>query len=180
MKNGFAKRIISMMMVVCMVLTMCPVNGLAANEGTPSTITAGKLVADHYGDDLSREEKDLIGSGLLAGDTYEYYVPGDKTVEIQVDTETKTVTAEPWTDNEGNDWNPVSADIVVGGTTVESITLVDGEGTYTEDVGNAFSVQVTYEMYRSVDTDVQKQLLNTAGWLKKGIANLNDIAAQNE
>ena len=175
MKKGFCNRIISMIVTICMILTLCPVTVLAANEGDPSTITAGKLVAGAYGD-LSQEEKELIGSGLLADVTYEYYVPGEGDELIEVDTENKTVAADPWTDAKGNVWAPVDADIIVSGSSVESVTP-DGVDTYEYD-GNAFSVEVTYEMYISVDADVQEQLLNTSGWLKDGIANLDTIAAQ--
>ena len=83
MKNGFAKRLISMMMAICMILTICPVRVLAGNEGDPSKITAGKLVADAYGE-LSQEEKALISSGLLTDVTYEYYVPGEDDELIEV------------------------------------------------------------------------------------------------
>jgi len=175
MKNGFGKRLISMMMAICMILTVCPVSALAVNEGEPQTITVGELVAGTYSD-LSQEEKNLIGSGLLADVTYEYYVPGESHELIEVDTENKTVTADPWTDSEGNVWNPVDADIIVNGSSVECV-VPDGVATYAYD-GNAFSVKVSYEMYISVDTAIQEQLLNTSGWLKDGIANLETIAGQ--
>ena len=176
MKKGFCKRIISMIVAICMILTICPVSALAGNEGDLSTITAGKLVAGVYSD-LSQAEKDLIGSGLLADVTYEYYVPGEDDGLIQVDTENKTVLAKSWTDAEnGHVWNPVNADIIANGSPVESVTP-DGIDTYGYD-GNAFSVKVIYEMYISVDTAVQARMLNTAGWLKGGVANLDTIAEQ--
>ena len=175
MKKGFCNRIISMIVVICMILTLCPATVLAANEGDPSTITAGQLVAGAYGD-LSREEKELIGSGLLADVAYEYYTPDESDELIRVDTENKTIAADSWTDRYGNVWEPVKADIIVNGSSVESVTP-DGEDTYGYD-GNAFSVEVSYVMYLSVDADVQEQMLNTAGWLKDGIANLDTIAAQ--
>ena len=173
MEKGFAQRLISMMVAVCMILTLCPVSVMAGNVGDPSTVTAGALVAGAYGE-LSQAEKDLISSGLLADVTYEYYVPGEEDELIEVDTENQTITAEEWTDSKGNIWTPVDAKIIVGGSDEESVALVDGFGTYVYD-GNAFSVDVSYEMHLSVYTAVQEQLLNTSGWLKDGIATLDIV-----
>ena len=177
MNKGFCNRIISMIIAICMILTLCPVSVMAGNEGEAKEITASKLVAGAYSD-LSQAEKDLIDSELLADVTYEYYVPDEGDGLIQVDTENKTIKADSWPDGKGNVWNPVGASIFANGSVQETVTLDgDGAGTYTYP-GNAFSVEVSYEMYISVDTAVQEQMLNTSSWLKAGVANLDTIADQ--
>jgi len=129
-----------------MILTLCPVSVMAGNEGEAKKITASKLVAGAYSD-LSQAEKDLIDSELLADVTYEYYVPDEGDGLIQVDTENKTIKADSWPDGKGNVWNPVGASIFANGSVQETVTLDgDGAGTYTYP-GNAFSVEVSYEMY---------------------------------
>ncbi len=179
MNKGFCNRIISMIVAICMILTICPVSVMAGYEGEPTTTTAGKLVADTYGG-LSQAEKNLIGSGLLADVAYNYYAPDKSDELIQVDTENKTVTAKTWTDTQNDRvWTPVKADIIANESVFETVVLDNGVGVYTYDE-NAFSVEVAYEMYISVDTAIQEQLIDTSGWLKDGIVNLDTIAGQKD
>ena len=176
MKNGFGKRLTSMMVALCMLLTVFPASVLAVG-GEVLEITTGELVAKAYADDLSDAEKALLKSKLLPGTTFKYVMPNDEDSQnlITVDTENKKVSVEIYTDNQGNAWLPIGAAVYVGDEKKEDITLVNGEGTYAF-AENAFSVVVDYALHTTVDVDTQKALLNTAGLLKDGVAKLDALA----
>jgi len=144
---------------------------LTVRAGTVAeTVTAGELVANNY--ELSDAEEALLSSGFLAGSSYSYTVPDSSDNLVTVDTEAKAIDAQNY-----ENWVPTVAKIMVGLKEEETVILTNGEGFYTY-AGNAFSVEVQYILHQNVDTALQETLLNTAGWLKNGIANVDALVAQ--
>ena len=139
----------------------------AADNAAETTVQIGKIVADSY--DLTDAEKALLSSGYLVGGTYSYTEPSEELVSV--DTDKKTITAKS-----SNGWVPTEAYIMVGGESKETVALTNGAGTYTYG-GNTFAVEVSYTLDINVAEETQKTLLNTAGWLKAGVANVDKLVA---
>lgn len=169
-ETSFLMRCFAMFLAVLMALTGSNV-GVAlqafAAENDGVTVSVGKLVADNY--ELTAEEEALLASGCLTGGTITYTVPTDGAKYVTVDTDNKKITAE-----NVDGWVPTIARIVVGTEVIESIALDGGVGAYTYDE-NAFSVEVDYALDQAVDAALQETLLNTAAWLKAGVANVDTL-----
>ena len=162
------------------ILTRCLALALAlvliasgANLGTAlkvfaaeqTTVNASQLVVNNY--ELTEAEEKLILSGNLVDKTITYAPLSEGKNLVSVDTDNKKITASTY---EG--WNPVKAEIVVGTETMETVTLVDGVGTY-KYAENAFAVKVSYEMVTEVNEQLQTNLLYAGAALKEGVANMN-------
>ena len=168
LRTSFLKRCFALVMALALLVSagnLGVVLQVSADEAVKTTFTTGDLLAENYA--LTDAEKALLESGLLAVETVECGTPtdGDNLVSA-VD---GTIYANVY-----GAWQPVKAEIVKGGSVVETVALSGGVGEYDESVGNAFSVKVTYVLYQDVATDVQTSLLKTAGWLKAGVAALAD------
>lgn len=175
-KTKNSVRIQALVLTMAMLLSVfaiLPVNSFAGAENT-KTKSVGQILAENY--TLSDAEKNLLNSGLLASDSITYSVPEDSDNLISVDEDLKQITAIEYTVG-GFEWNPTSAEIWVGDTKEEDVTLTAGVGTYAYD-GNAFSVKVNYEVRTTVSAGVQKELLSAGEWLKNGIAKLDALYAQ--
>ena len=143
-----------------------------ATEDGGASLTAGEIVAAHY--DLPEGQKALLKSSLLDyGETYSFTDVCSEKGLVSVDTKTREITAKT-----SGQWSPVSADILVDGKTVQTVSLTDGKGTYKANLGNAFTVAVKYVARQNVPADVQTALLNAAGYLKQGVANTEAVAGQ--
>lgn len=179
--SNFFKRAQTWVLTLALLLTVFqPILGfvVTADDSTTNSMTDGKIVSLNY--DLTTGEKELIGSGLLVGDTHEYKVPTANDNLISVDTDNKTVTVETYEGTSGYIWKPVSVKIMVGSDEKETVTLDDsGKGTYSFD-GNAFSVLVDYQLDIEVDADVQETLLNTPAYFVQAFKNMDDIAAEKD
>lgn len=180
-QSNFFKRAQTWVLTVALLLTVFqPILSFVAvaEDKTPVDITIGELVVKNY-DELTDSEKALIGSGLLVGDeTLTYTKPdannGDEV--ISVNTDDKTVTVKAYKDN-GYTWKPAaSAKLVLNGTVLEELTLVDGKASYEYD-GNAFAVVVDYKFEVEVKEDVQNNLLGASVALTDAVAKLDAIAA---
>ncbi len=173
--SNITRRSLAMLLTAVMIFSVMNIGtwfGVSAGDEDLVTKTDGKIVSENY--ELSDTEKLLIGSGWLVGNTHVYSTPEADNVEITVDIDEMSISAESYTSGDYV-WVPVAADIVANGDVYETVVLTDGEGTYTYD-GDAFSVDVKYELSVSVDEDVQALLLNAPAYLKQGIANLDAIA----
>lgn len=176
MKEGktFMKR--SLALILSAVLLLSNLSGLsmlvdAADESQEMSVTVGQIVADNY--NLTDAEKAILASGYLVSGTVKYEVPGNNDGLVSVDTDNAKITA---TSKDG--WTPVSAVIKYGSNELE-VALTNGVGTYDADVvGNAFSVEVKYQLHTTVDKAVQEQLLNAPAYLKQGVANLTAVSGQ--
>ena len=169
-RTSFLKRCLAMVLAVMLLVsgTNMGVVLQVYAAGATKSVSSGEIVAANYA--LTDAEKALLSSGHLAGVTEVTTTEPDNSWGT-ADAETKTITAK-----EEDGWKAVKADIIVGGETVETVNLTDGKGTYTENVGNAFSVKIYYELLANVEN--QDTLLNTAAWLKQGVANADEVAAQ--
>ena len=148
---------------------------VSAAAASKTTLTDGKIVAENYA--LTDAEKALIASDYLAGGKHTYSYPEAVDDLITVDEANKKITAESYEEEPGYKWEPVKAEILVGGANEEDVALTAGVGTYNYD-GNAFAVKVTYELRCNIDAAVQETLLNTPTWLKQGVANLKTVSGQ--
>ena len=176
--STYAKRCLSFVLVLGMLLSNMTGLTLLASAATDETFAYGTIVANNY-DDLTDAEVDLLTSGLLAGGDYAFKLPAEDDDLVSIDTESKTITAKSYSADSDYAWTAVSASIMVGDEVKETVTMSEQKGTYTYD-GNAFSAVVFYELYINVDADLQTTLMNTAGWLKQGVANLDDVSAQKD
>lgn len=132
-------------------------------------VTTGKLLKDAYG--ITEAEKNLIDT-YLASETYGYNVPnnGDDMISIGDDV-VEVASFENWTITEVR---LVPAD----GSDNEIITLTDGKGTY-DYAGNAFSIEVDYELTQNVAVSEQEKLLSAVAELKRALAELATSANTN-
>ena len=171
LRTSFLTRSLALVMALVMIASSANL-GLFARvfaAETGKTITDGELVANNYA--LSDAEKALLNSGLLAEGKTEYNKPTDEDNLIAVDPVAKTVKASSF-----ENWKIASAWLETADGEKENITLdANGNGTITGDY-DAYSVFVTYELAIDVDTAVQTTLLSTAGWLKQGVANIENVA----
>lgn len=166
--TSFLKRFFALVMALALLVSGSNLGAvLQVSAAEAKTITAGEIVANNY--DLTEAEKNLLSSGLLAGEVVTYTVPDDSDL-VAVDAENAKITAA----TEG-EWIPVSADIVANGAVVETIALVNGEGNYDPAVGNAFSVKVKYVLNKDIDADVQALLLSAAPWLTTELAAMKGV-----
>ena len=144
-----------------------------AQANQTETISEGKIVANNY--ELTQAEEDLIVSGLLIGGTHTYLVPDSDDGLITVDSDNKKVFVSNYEGTSGYLWKPISAKIVVGNETVETVSITNGEGSYSYD-GNAFSVIAEYALDLEIEEETQRLLLNAPAYLVEGLANLKAVA----
>ena len=181
------KRVQAWVLTVAMLLPLVNSGlllGISAADGESDgrktiTVTEGELVADNYA--LSDEEKALLASRLLAGADKKHTITvpdAENNDLISVDEKAKTIEVKSWTDVNGYVWKPVAARIMVGETKKEDVTLNNGKGTYTFS-GNAFSVDVDFEVTVDVSADIQKNMMGAAAILQSGKAKLDLIADAN-
>lgn len=174
--KSFFKKAQAVVLVLALIASLAvPLQGMQvlADTNKTETTTDGKIVAQNY--DLSAAEKELIGSGLLVGDTHSYLVPDSDDGLISVDTDNKKITVGTYEGTAGYLWTAESVNIVVGTEVKETVALTNGEGTYTYD-GNAFSVVANYALDVEVSNATQTALLNAPSYLANGLTNLDDIA----
>lgn len=126
-------------------------------------VNLSELIAENY--QLTDAEKALITSGYLNEVVYSY-APFLGEGLVSVDTGAKTIKAQAY-----KGWSPVKAEIEAEDRIQETVAFADGVAAYTYG-GNAFSVKVTYTYEVAAEEASQKVLLNAAGNLKKGLADL--------
>lgn len=179
MKKGKSILTRCLALVLALVLIVSSANlgaALKASAASGKEVSYGKLMADTY--ELADWEVALLSSGLL--DPHFGYCAAptadDKLVSIN-EAGKKIVAKNHCTDGSENYWIPVSADIMVDNKSVETIEIVNNEGTYTY-AGEEFSVVVTYAMYAEVAASTQDMLLNTGVYLNEALANLETVYGQ--
>ena len=171
------KRAVAMLLALAMVLSFAQ-TGLAVTAHAAQnsqSASAGALVANAYGAEVKEWEKSILRSGYLKGNTYTYQAPSENNSDglVSVDADSKTVTVKSYRDAQGNSWTcGDTARIVADGQTVEEVPLSGGKGTFVY-TGNAYAVEVTYTLTASVDTSLQKELLNAPYWIAKGVNDLD-------
>lgn len=148
-RTSFLTRCLSMLLVLALMLSNVNMGFVVRASAAEFAVTTGKLVAENY--ELADAQEALLNSGYLASDrTIEYDVP--KSAElIEVDADSKKITAKAF----GN-WVAVKAAVVLADDSVfEEVVLTKDENgnfvgtfTYTE---NTFSVKAFYELTENVD-----------------------------
>lgn len=183
MKNSskiIATKVQSLVLVVAMMLSF--VNSAFvftgfAEDKVPVVKTVAQVVVDNY--DLDEKEAEIIASGYLKGDVYEYHLPSSVSSDelIAVDIDNQKITVDTYEDG-GYVWTPSSVEFLpADGSDVTVTPVVGEEGVYTYNYeGNAFSVKVTYETEKAVAEDVQTALLNAPVNIKAGLAALETLA----
>ncbi len=169
-EKTFMKR--SLALILSAVLLLSNLSGLSmlvdAADENKTEVTVGQIVADNYA--LTEAEKAILASGYVVSDKISYVVPGSDDGLVSVDTDNAKITAAS-----KDGWTPVKAVIKYGNSSLE-VKLNGGVGTYdAATVGNAFSVEVTYQLTKAFDKATQEQLLNAPADLKQGIANLDAL-----
>lgn len=168
------KRCLALLLAV---LLMVPAMSLPAFANVSLTTSYAQLVAMNY--ELSQAEEDLLNSGYLTSGSFSFTIPDEDDGLVTIDTENATITAAESQDG----WIPTGAVITYGGGTLPVALAGTGGGTYVgtydaEIVGNTFSASVTYALTTTVNAETQRNLLNAAGWLKQGVANLEAVSEQ--
>ena len=141
-----------------------------------AAVTKGKLLAEAYSGSLTDSEKALLKSGYLAGDKAYVFTPpaaDNSSGLVTIDKDSRKVTASSYKDGELM-WTPVEAAVIVAGTTVENVQLVESSnsGVYTGVVTaneTSYSVAVKYRMYITVDQSVQNTMLGAGKDLKDAV-----------
>ena len=141
-----------------------------------AAVTKGKLLAEAYSGSLTDSEKALLKSGYLAGDEAYVFTPpaaDNSSGLVTIDKDSRKVTAYSYNDGELM-WTPVEAAVIVAGTTVENVQLVESSnsGVYTGVVTTnetSYSVAVKYRMYITVDQSVQNTMLGAGKDLKDAV-----------
>lgn len=172
-RTRYFKRCLAMVLVVAMLLTMpnvaWAVGTPGSAEGSRVTVTDGQLVSFNY-EGLTSQEIAVLSSTALAGNRYSFDVPSNEGGLIDVDPDTRTISAKPF-ETEGYIWNPMSAAVIYEGGQ-EEIELQEGQGLFTYE-GISYRVEVLYGISISgVDTALQGLLINTPHYLAQGVRNL--------
>ncbi|MBR6922239.1 MAG: hypothetical protein IKH51_08590 [Clostridia bacterium] len=172
-KTAFLKRSLAIVLSLIFVISTVHLTAMAAEE--PVSVTAGALVAGNY-DDLTAEETAILESAGMKGDTYSYHIPEEADDLVAVDAAAKTVTAKPIT-KDGYTWTP-SAAVVVYDAGHEDVALSESGSEYTGTFsygGNAYHVDVTYDMAIAVDEELQSTLINGPYYLVAAYDNLDIV-----
>ncbi len=173
-KTTFLKRCLSWVVALALLVSSANLGWVLQEAHAEGAVgkNYGEIVAENY--ELTEAEAALLKGGYLKGGKVSYEVPSDAQSDlITIDNEENTLAVEKF-----KGWVPVSADIMVGETKIETVKLVDGKGSYTYE-SNAFSVVVNYELTTDdITVDAQETMLSTIGWLKDGIAMLEDVKGQ--
>ena len=182
MKLDFSiiKRCFSFILALLLVLS-CGQHGIMlmawAVDEKDVAITDGQLLGKQYA--LSENLQALLDSGLLRENTYTYQVPTEGDNLVQVDPDTRKISAEPYSQGDFT-WIPVKATVTSGANT-ETVELKEAGGVFVGSFrteGNTYSVAVTYELHIAVPQDQQLMLLHSGANIKNAYEQMQAIAAQ--
>lgn len=175
MKKNWGKRFLSLLLTGVMMISSAYVGNAEVNPGASDSVTTGAVVAANY-TGLTEIEAAIMSNTGLKGDVITYTAPGDTSLII-VNAEEKTVTAETYTDSDGNVWKPVKAYVEEGNSKVEISDFTNGTGSFDELVqGENYTIKVTYQLAASVDTTLQQELLNAPYNLVTAVKDFEKLA----
>ena len=117
LKTSSAKRFTALLLALLLLICNADL-GMVLQVHAAETVskTDGSIVAENYS--LSVPEKNLLSSGMLAGQSHSYSAISGGAALVTVDTEAKKITAK----TEG-DWKAARAEIIVSGSVKETVTL---------------------------------------------------------
>ena len=178
------KRVISLILLVAMLISCANLTWAAdalserrAKSVSSDRVTLGQIMAKNY-DYLTEKERDVLSSSALIGGSWAVNAPTDDSKLIDIETETKTVTAKVYTDDEGNTWIPTSAKVTYNNADgaaadpVEFDLSENGNGLYTgefECPSDRYRVEIEYTFYINADIAEQKTLVNAPAGLTGGV-----------
>ena len=198
-KTQFFKRVTALALSLIMMLTPT-VNAIAAVVNVQDPLqsqqvlqnsskvedgkwhgTTGELIIANY--DLSDAEKAILACSGLMGETFAVEVPTDKKNSdlVSVDAENQTVTALPYA-VDGQVWTPTKAILKYSnldgsaGTDIE-VPLSKSENKYVGSFlkpANSYRVEVTYSLLITLESAVQRLLLDTPYYLVDGYEKVNE------
>jgi len=175
LNTSFLKRCIALAVALVLLVSSSNLGSVLrafAVEDESVTITDGQLVAKSY--ELTAAEKALLSSGLLKGTDvkHTYTVPtSDELVDIKLGKQGVTIKAGYY-----EEWKPVAVRIIVDGKTEKTGVFEDGKNEITIAYnGDAFTVEVDYELNYVVDKEAQYNMLHAAAWIKAAMQAMADV-----
>ncbi len=176
MHSKFTKRLWSAVLAFAMILSTFSFGAIFASAAEPEkSKTDAEIIAGAY--ELTTREKALLSSGYLIGATHTYKVPDATDNLIEIDVDSKTITADSYEGTSGYKWVPVSAVIEVSGDKKEDITsFTNNKATYTY-AGDAFAVKVKYQVSREIDLNTQKEILSAPTYLQQAMQVMDKLSA---
>ena len=160
-------------MILAMLMVFSTANLSFVSFADPATMTTGQAVSIAYGDELNSAETALLESEYVIGDSISLTAaPVNTDGLIAVDPDAKTIDAQA-----KDEWVPVSAKIEYEGG-FEDVALENGSGTFAY-AGNNYTVRVAYSQKLTVNTDVQKKLLNAPYSLMIAYNNVSTLVSLN-
>ncbi len=142
--------------------------------------TTGELINANY--DLSDAEKAILACSGLIGETFAVEIPTDEKNSdlVSVDAENETVTALPYAVN-GQVWTPTKAVLKYSvdgsdGTDIDVPLSKSGDkyvGSFRKPA-NSYRVEVTYSLLITIESAVQRLLLDIPYYLVDGYEKINE------
>lgn len=182
MKKKWGKRFLSLLLAgVMTVSSVCTSYATEVNPGAASSKTDGAIVAGSYSE-LSEIEAAILANAGVTGETLEFIAPSDSTDLVTVDAENKTVTAADYTDGKSNVWKPVEAYVVEGTASAQKIDgFANGSGNFgTLVTTENYTIQVKYQLTKTISADAQQSLLNTPYYLVTAVKDFEQLAAKKD
>lgn len=167
-RNSFLMRSLALVLALIMVLSNANM-GLQVLAAEGETISYAELLADFVSEDAALVE--LLESGYLSSDIHTIPAyPSEEALEVDVDTDTKTIVA---TSSDAN-WVPFMADVTNEEGTVRDLPFEGNICKY--DVEGVYAVKVYYVNMVDITAEEQLALLNAGLKIQNGITALDASA----
>lgn len=167
-RNSFLMRSLALVLALIMVLSNANM-GLQVLAAEGETISYAELLADFVSEDAALKE--LLESGYLSSDTHTIPAyPSEDALEVDVDTDTKTIVA---TSSDAN-WVPFMADVTNEDGTVRDLKFEGNICKY--DAEGVYAVKVYFVNMVDIAAEEQLALLNAGYKIQNGITALDASA----
>lgn len=172
-----AKRGLSWLLTLAMLLSLVGVTAFAAGEDPVPYKTTVDLLRDIEGIELSDAEWAVVEKLVPGG--YSYVEPSDPgLITITESGDTKTVEAAPYTDTEGNTWSATKATLTADGKDSD-VVLTEGKGSFELDEGTPYSLAVAYQLDLTISRDERAELaaaLRAPAQMARGLSAMDTLA----
>ncbi len=186
------KRCFAALLAFIMMFTSANVSFAAGKLDAETNVwsaTAADIVAEHYGlASNPRLVAVLCNAAIDTGAAYQAAAPyqngtSGKEDLLAVDYRSKTFYVQSYEETEGYAWLPVEAVLIAEGQEQESFALTESVSFY-NDVeyyasqaftyqGNSYTIQVTYQLELTLDTDEQQRLLDIPAHIGQSVKNVD-------
>lgn len=170
METKMLKRCVLSALAFAMSVSMIQFRPVIATEKV-ETITDAQILINNY-DLVGEPEADVLLHNAINKTVYSFVAPTSSSL-VSVNTDNKTVTAETYNDEAGNQWVPEEA-VITEGETVKTVKF-DGKKASFEVTGDNYNVEVVYRTYKVIDKATQLNLVNTPDSLKNATDALEAI-----